>query len=63
MRPSHLHQINTAVLMAGVAGARSYAGPAQEAAEVIGSSEPRIGLPAGYAVLGVFFTIFGYFAK
>jgi putative transport protein len=58
----HLFRINPAVLMGGVAGARSHSGPAREAAEEIGSSVPWIGFPVGYAVSGVLLTIFGYFA-
>lgn len=58
----HLFKINPAVLMGGVAGARSHSGPAREAAKEIGSSVPWIGFPVGYAVSGVLLTVFGYFA-
>jgi putative transport protein len=58
----HLMNINPAVLMGGVAGARSHSGPAREAAKEIGSSVPWIGFPVGYAVSGVLLTVFGYFA-
>ena len=55
-------KINPAVLMGGVAGARSHSGPAREAAKEIGSSVPWIGFPVGYAVSGVLLTVFGYVA-
>jgi len=58
----HIFKINPAVLMGGVAGARSHSGPAREAAKEIGSSVPWIGFPVGYAVSGVLLTVFGYFA-
>ena len=58
----HWMKINPAVLMGGVAGARSHSGPAREAAKEIGSSVPWIGFPVGYAVSGVLLTIFGYLA-
>ena len=58
----HWMKINPAVLMGGVAGARSHSGPAREAAKEIGSSVPWIGFPVGYAVSGVLLTIFGYIA-
>jgi len=58
----HLFKINPAVLMGGVAGARSHSGPCREAAKEIGSSVPWVGFPVGYAVSGVLLTIFGYFA-
>jgi len=58
----HLLKINPAVLMGGVAGARSHSGPAREAAKEINSSVPWIGFPVGYAVSGVLLTVFGYFA-
>jgi putative transport protein len=58
----HLFKINPAVLMGGVAGARSHSGPAREAAKEIGSSVPWVGFPVGYAVSGVLLTVFGYFA-
>jgi putative transport protein len=58
----HFFKINPAVLMGGVAGARSHSGPAREAAKEIDSSVPWIGFPVGYAVSGVLLTVFGYFA-
>jgi putative transport protein len=58
----HVFKINPAVLMGGVAGARSHSGPAREAAKEINSSVPWIGFPVGYAVSGILLTIFGYFA-
>ena len=58
----HMMKINPAVLMGGVAGARSHSGPAREAAKEIDSSVPWIGFPVGYAVSGILLTIFGYFA-
>ena len=58
----HLFKINPAVLMGGVAGARSHSGPCREAAKEIGSSVPWVGFPVGYAVSGVLYTVFGYFA-
>lgn len=58
----HIFKINPAVLMGGVAGARSHSGPCREAAVEIGSNVPWIGFPVGYAVSGILLTIFGYFA-
>ena len=58
----HIMKINPAVLMGGVAGARSHSGPAREAAKEIDSSVPWIGFPVAYAVSGVLLTVFGYFA-
>jgi putative transport protein len=58
----HLFKINPAVLMGGVAGARSHSGPCREAAKEIDSSVPWVGFPVGYAVSGVLLTVFGYFA-
>jgi putative transport protein len=58
----HVFKINPAVLMGGVAGARSHSGPAREAAKEVGSSVPWIGFPVAYAVSGVLLTVFGYFA-
>jgi putative transport protein len=58
----HWFRINPAVLMGGVAGARSHSGPCREAAVEIQSTVPWIGFPVGYAVSGVLLTIFGYFA-
>lgn len=58
----HFMKINPAVLMGGVAGARSHSGPAREAAKEIDSSVPWIGFPVGYAVSGVLLTVFGYVA-
>jgi putative transport protein len=58
----HVFKINPAVLMGGVAGARSHSGPCREAAHEIKSNVPWIGFPVGYAVSGVLLTVFGYFA-
>jgi putative transport protein len=58
----HIFKINPAVLMGGVAGARSHSGPCREAAVEIGSTVPWIGFPVGYAVSGILLTVFGYFA-
>ncbi len=58
----YLMKINPAVLMGGVAGARSHSGPAREAAKEVNSSVPWIGFPVGYAVSGILLTIFGYIA-
>ena len=58
----HIFKMNPAVLMGGVAGARSHSGPCREAAVEIQSNVPWIGFPVGYAVSGVLLTVFGYFA-
>jgi putative transport protein len=58
----HVFKINPAVLMGGVAGARSHSGPAREASKEIDSSVPWVGFPVGYAVSGVLLTVFGYFS-
>jgi putative transport protein len=58
----HVFRINPAVLMGGVAGARSHSGPCREAAKEIDSSVPWIGFPVGYAVSGILLTVGGYFA-
>jgi putative transport protein len=58
----HIFKINPAVLMGGVAGARSHSGPCREAAVEIGSSVPWIGFPVAYALSGILLTVFGYFA-
>ena len=58
----HVFKINPAVLMGGVAGARSHSGPCREAAVEIQSSVPWIGFPVAYAVSGILLTVFGYFA-
>lgn len=58
----HFFKINPAILMGGVAGARSHSGPAREAAKEIDSSVPWIGFPVAYAVSGILLTVFGYFA-
>jgi putative transport protein len=58
----HFFKINPAVLMGGVAGARSHSGPCREAAVEIGSSVPWIGFPVAYALSGILLTVFGYFA-
>lgn len=58
----YVFKFNPAVLMGGVAGARSHSGPCREAAVEIGSNVPWIGFPVAYAVSGVLLTVFGYFA-
>jgi putative transport protein len=58
----HIFKINPAVLMGGVAGARSHSGPCREAAHEIGSSVPWIGFPVAYALSGILLTVFGYLA-
>jgi putative transport protein len=58
----HLFKINPAVLMGGVAGARSHSAPCREAAAEIGSSVPWIGFPVAYALAGIMLTVFGYIA-
>ena len=58
----HIMKINPAVLMGGVAGSRSHSGPAREASKEINSSVPWVGFPVGYAISGVLYTVFGYFA-
>jgi len=58
----HAFKLNPAVLMGGVAGARSHSGPCREAAVEIQSNVPWIGFPVAYAVSGVLLTVFGYFA-
>jgi putative transport protein len=58
----HIFKINPAVLMGGVAGARSHSGPCREAAAEIHSNVPWIGFPVAYAVSGVLLTVFGYVA-
>jgi putative transport protein len=58
----HVFKMNAAVLMGGVAGARSHSGPCREAAVKIQSNVPWIGFPVAYAVSGILLTIFGYFA-
>ncbi|MFN7275999.1 MAG: aspartate:alanine exchanger family transporter [bacterium] len=58
----YIFKFNPAVLMGGVAGARSHSGPCREAAVEIGSNVPWIGFPVAYAVSGVLLTVFGYFA-
>jgi putative transport protein len=58
----YMFKINPAVLMGGVAGSRSHSGPAREAAKEIQSSVPWVGFPVGYAISGVLYTVFGYFA-
>ena len=58
----HIFKINPAVLMGGVAGARSHSGPCREAAVEIQSTVPWIGFPVAYAVSGILLTVFGYFA-
>lgn len=58
----YVFKMNPAVLMGGVAGARSHSGPCREAAVEIQSNVPWIGFPVAYAVSGVLLTVFGYFA-
>jgi putative transport protein len=58
----HVFRFNPAILMGGVAGARSHSGPCREAAVEIQSNVPWIGFPVAYAVSGVLLTVFGYFA-
>lgn len=58
----HLMKINPAVLMGGMAGARSHSGPCLEAATEVGSNVPWVGFPVAFAVSGVLLTVFGYFA-
>jgi putative transport protein len=58
----YVFKFNAAILMGGVAGARSHSGPCREAAVEIQSNVPWIGFPVAYAVSGVLLTIFGYFA-
>lgn len=58
----HVFKFNPAILMGGVAGARSHSGPCREAAVEIQSNVPWIGFPVAYAVSGILLTIFGYFA-
>jgi putative transport protein len=58
----HAFKMNPAILMGGVAGARSHSGPCREAAKEIDSSVPWIGFPVAYAVSGVLLTVGGYFA-
>lgn len=58
----HVFKMNAAVLMGGVAGARSHSGPCREAAVEIQSNVPWIGFPVAYAVSGILLTVFGYFA-
>ena len=58
----HVFKLNPAVLMGGVAGARSHSGPCREAAKEIDSSVPWIGFPVAYAISGILLTVGGYFA-
>lgn len=58
----HLMKINPAVLMGGMAGARSHSGPCLEAAAEIGSNVPWVGFPVAFAVSGILLTVLGYFA-
>lgn len=58
----YVFKMNPAVLMGGVAGARSHSGPCREAAVEIQSNVPWIGFPVAYAVSGILLTVFGYFA-
>jgi putative transport protein len=58
----HVMKINPAILVGGVAGARSHPGPAREAARATGSSVPWIGFPVGYAASAILLTVLGYVA-
>jgi putative transport protein len=58
----HVMKINPAILVGGIAGARSQSGPAREAAKEIGSSVPWVGFPVAYAVSAVLLTVLGYVA-
>jgi putative transport protein len=58
----YIFKFNPAILMGGVAGARSHSGPCREAAVEIQSNVPWIGFPVAYAVSGILLTVFGYFA-
>src|SRR5258708_31776966 len=58
----HIFKINPAVLMGGVAGARSHSVPAREAAVEIQNSVPWIGFPVGYSLAGILLNVFAYFA-
>ncbi len=58
----HVFKTNAAVLMGGVAGARSHSGPCREAAKEIDSTVPWIGFPVAYAISGILLTVGGYFA-
>jgi putative transport protein len=58
----HVMKMNPAILMGGIAGARSHSSPAREAAGEIGSSVPWVGFPVAYAVSGILLTAFGYVA-
>lgn len=58
----YLLKINPAVLIGGVAGTHNHSGPCQEIAKDIDSSVPWLGFPVGYAVSGIFLTLFGYLA-
>ncbi|MFI5315449.1 MAG: aspartate:alanine exchanger family transporter [Myxococcota bacterium] len=58
----HVFKLNPAILMGATAGARSHSGPAREAAKEVDSSVPWLGFPVGYAISGVLYTVFGYFA-
>jgi len=56
----HVLKLNPAVLMGGVAGARSDSGPCREAAVEVQSNVPWIGFPVAYAASVVLLTVFGY---
>ena len=43
-------------------GVRRTPSAAREAAKEIDSSVPWVGFPVGYAISGVLYTVFGYFA-
>ena len=58
----HVFKMNAAVLMGGVAGARSHSGPVPRSGRGDPEHVPWIGFPVAYAVSGVLLTVFGYFA-
>jgi putative transport protein len=58
----HVLGINPAVLVGAVAGARTHAGPVQEAAGRTASCVPWIGYPVAHAVSTLLLTAFGYAA-
>ena len=58
----HVMKLNPAVLMGAIAGARSHAAPARDAARELGSSVPWLGFPVAYAVSTLVVTLLGYVA-
>ena len=58
----HLMKLNPAVLMGVIAGARSHAAPAGDAARELGSSVPWLGFPVAFAVSTLAVTLMGYVA-